>query len=43
MLASVNWSGVWQNISDTWLPVFSWVILIGVVAIIVVIIKKKRK
>lgn len=41
MLASVNWSGVWQSITDTWLPMFGWVILVVIVVIIIRIIKKR--
>ena len=42
MTENVNWSGVWQSVTDTWLPLFGGIALI-VVAVIVIHIIRKRK
>ena len=42
MPENVNWSAVWQSVTDTWLPLFGGIALI-VVAVIVIHIIRKRK
>ena len=42
MLASTNWSGVWQSIVDTWLPLIGFIVGVIVIVAIFKIIKKKR-
>ncbi len=40
---NVNWDAVFQSIVDTWLPLIGVVVTIIVIAVIVRVIKKKRK
>ena len=42
MLASTNWSGVWQSIVDTWLPLIGFIVGVIVIVAIFKMIKKKR-
>lgn len=42
MPENVNWSAVWQSITDTWLPLLGG-IAINIIAIIVIHTIKKRK
>ena len=42
MPENVNWSAVWQSVTDTWLPLFGGIVLI-VVAVIVIHINTKLK
>ncbi|EET58881.1 hypothetical protein BRYFOR_09169 [Marvinbryantia formatexigens DSM 14469] len=43
MPENVNWSAVWQSITDTWLPLFGGVALIVILLIVIHIIKKHKK
>lgn len=43
MPENVNWSAVWQSITDTWLPLFGGIIIIIVAIIVIHIIKKRKK
>lgn len=40
---NVKWDAVFQSIVDTWLPLISVVAAIVVIAIIVHVVRKKRK
>ena len=40
---NVNWNGVLQSITDTWLPLIGMVAAIILVAIIVHVIQKNKK
>lgn len=40
---NVKWDAVFQSIVDTWLPLIGMVAIIIVIAVIVHVVKKKRK
>lgn len=40
---NIKWDAVFQSIVDTWLPLIGVVVAIIVIAVIVHVIKKKRK
>lgn len=40
---NVKWDAVFQSIVDTWLPLIGVVVAIVVIAIIVHVVRKKRK
>lgn len=40
---NVKWDAVFQSIVDTWLPLIGVVAIIIVIAVIVHVVKKKRK
>lgn len=40
---NVKWGAAFQSIVDTWLPLIGVVAAIAVVAVVVYVIKKKRK
>ncbi len=39
----MNWNNIFQSIVDTWLPLFEFIGIIAILAIIVYFIKKKKK
>lgn len=43
MLENVNWSAVWQSITDTWLPLFGGIALIVAILVVIHIIRKRKK
>ena len=43
MTENVNWSAVWQSVTDTWLPLFGGISLIVVAVIVIHIIRKRKK
>ena len=43
MPENIKWDAVFQSIIDTWLPLFGVIAAIIVIAVVVHIIKKKRK
>lgn len=43
MPKNVNWSAVWQSVTDTWLPLFGWIAVIIIAAIVIHIIRKRKK
>lgn len=43
MTENVNWSAVWQSVTDTWLPLFGGIVLIVVAVIVIHIIRKRKK
>ena len=43
MKSDINWNAVWQNITDIWLPLFGWVIIIVIAIILIRFIKNKKK
>lgn len=42
MPKNVKWDGVFQSMTDTWLPLFGVVAALVVIALVVCFIKKKR-
>ena len=43
MPKNVNWSAVWQSVTDTWLPLLGGIALIVVAVIVIHIIRKRKK
>lgn len=43
MPENVNWSAVWQSIENTWLPLIGTIAVVIIAAIIIHIIKKRKK
>ena len=43
MPENVNWSAVWQSVTDTWIPLFGGIALIVVAVIVIHIIRKRKK
>lgn len=43
MKSDINWNAVWQSITDTWLPLFGWIIIIVIAIILIRFIKNKKK
>lgn len=43
MPENINWDGVFQSFTDTWLPLFGGLAIIIVVIIIVKIVKKRNR
>lgn len=43
MPENVNWSAVWQSVTDTWLPLIGIVAVIIIAAIGIHIFKKRKK
>jgi hypothetical protein len=43
MPENVNWSAVWQSVTDTWLPLIGWIAVIIIVTIVIHIIRKRKK
>lgn len=43
MPENINWSAVWQSVTDTWLPLFGWIVVIIIAAIVIHIIRKRKK
>lgn len=43
MWENVNWSAVWQSITDTWLPLFGGIAAIAAAAIVIHIIRKRNR
>ena len=43
MPENVNWSAVWQSVTDTWLPLFGGTALIVVTVIVIHIIIKRKE
>ena len=43
MTENVNWSAVWQSITDTWLPLFGSIAVIAAAIIVIHMIRKRKK
>lgn len=43
MPENVNWSAVWQSVTDTWFPLFGGIAVIVAAIIVIYIIRKRRK
>ena len=43
MKSDINWNAVWQSITDTWPPLFGWIIIIVIAIILIRFIKNKKK
>lgn len=43
MPENVNWSAVWQSVTDTWLPLFGGIVVIIAAIVVIHIIRKRRK
>ena len=43
MPENIKWDAIFQSIVDTWLPLLGVIIAVIVIAVVVHIIKKKRK
>ena len=42
MPENVNWSAVWQSVTDTWIPLFGGIAVIVIAIIVIHIIRKSR-
>lgn len=40
---NIKWDAVFQSIIDTWLPLIGIIVVVAIIALIVHIIKKKRR
>ena len=43
MKSDINSNAVWQSITDPWLPLFGWIIIIVIAIILIRFIKNKKK
>ncbi|NDO31013.1 LPXTG cell wall anchor domain-containing protein [Enterocloster clostridioformis] len=43
MPENVNWSAVWQSIANTWLPLLGVVAVVAIAAIVIHVIRKRKK
>ncbi len=43
MPENVNWSAVWQSITDTWFPLFGGIVAIIAIVVVIHIIRKWKK
>ncbi len=43
MPENINWSAVWQSITDTWFPLLGGIAVIIVAIIVIHVIKKHKK
>lgn len=43
MPENVNWSAVWQSVTDTWLPLLGGIAFIVAAAIVIHLIRRRKK